>query len=148
MLLLYILLLGALAAFTAYTRNFQSTVIGLGHQIPTADASLMPWRQGARTIALVIAWPAAIGLGMVFVAWWKAVMLVVGAFLILVPLTGSFTPRPMSAHYLGRIRADLAKRISRSAKNGRRDAAKLQAILEQLEALSPNRRQSPPHHPT
>jgi hypothetical protein len=148
MLLLYILLLGVLAAFTAYTRNFQSTVIGLGHQIPTADASLMPWRQGARTIALVIAWPAAIGLGMVFVAWWKAVMLVVGAFLILVPLTGSFTPRPMSGHYLGRIRADLAKRISRGAKNGRRDAAKLQAILEQLEALSPNRRQSPPHRPT
>ena len=42
MLFLYILLLGALASLTAYTRNFQSTVIGLGQQITVAGATLSP----------------------------------------------------------------------------------------------------------
>jgi hypothetical protein len=37
MLLLYILLLGMLAAFTAYVRHLQSTVITLEQQIPARD---------------------------------------------------------------------------------------------------------------
>jgi len=133
MLILYILLLGLLAALTAYTRNFQSTVIELGQQITVAGASLSPWHQSLRTVALVIAWPAAIGLGMLFVAWWKAVALVVGAFVLLVPVIGSFTPRPLSRHYRNSIRADLERRIAR----GGRDAAMLGATLERLDALNP-----------
>jgi hypothetical protein len=133
MLLLYILLLGMLAAFTAYTRNVQSTVIALGQQVPAAGPLVTPRWQSARTLALVVAWPAAIGLGMLFVAWWKAVALVVGAFVLLVPVIGSFTPRPMSRHYRNSIRADLERRIAR----GGREAAALGATLEQLDALNP-----------
>jgi hypothetical protein len=135
MLVLYILVLALLAAFTAYTRNFQSTVIGLGQQIGAAAAALTPRQQSLRTIALVMAWPAAIGIGMIFVAWWKAVALVVGAFLLLVPVVGSLTPRPMAAHYRDRIRADLARRIAKGAHG--QDRAELRAALEQIEALNP-----------
>jgi hypothetical protein len=133
MLFLYILLLGTVAALTAYTRNFQRTVIELGQQLAVAGAPLSPWHQSLRTVALVIAWPATIGLGMLFVAWWKAVALVVGAFLLLVPVIGSFTPRPMSRHYRNSIRVDLERRIAR----GGREAAALGATLEQLDALNP-----------
>lgn len=133
MLFLYILLLGVLASLTAYTRNFQSTVIGLGQQLAATSATLSPSRQTVRTLALVIAWPAAIALGMLFVAWWKAVALVVGAFVLLVPVTGSFTPRAMSHHYRDRIRSDLVRRIAR----GGSDVAALRALLEELDALSP-----------
>ncbi len=147
MLLLYILLLGALAAFTAYTRHVQSTVIGLGQQISGAGPLPTPRGQSLRTLALVAAWPAAIGIGMLFVAWWKAVALVVGAFLLLVPLTGSFMPRPMSAHYVDKIRSDLERRIAR----GGQGAAQLKNILEQLDALSSGRPvppADPRDHPT
>lgn len=135
MLVLYILLLGLLAAFTAYTRNFQSTVIGLCQQIGAAAGVLTPKQQSLRTVALVMAWPAAIGIGMIFVAWWKAVALVVGAFLLLVPVIGSLTPRPMAAHYRDRIRADLARRIAGAAHG--QDGAELRAALEQIDALNP-----------
>jgi hypothetical protein len=149
LLLLYILLLGALAAFTAYTRNFQSTVITLEQQIPGGAGTIVtPWRQTLRTIGLVLGWPAALGIGLLFIAWWKAAALVVGAFLLLVPVIGSLTPRPMSAHYLERIRSDLAQRLARGAKEGR-DAAALARVLGQLDALSPqNRPRQGPKRPT
>jgi hypothetical protein len=133
MLYLYILLLGALAWLTAYTRNVQSTVIRLGEQIVLGNASLSPRGQGLRTMALVVAWPAALGLGVLFVAWWKAVALVVGAFVLLVPVAGSFTPRPMSRHYRDRIRSDLERRVDK----GVGDVAALRKVLAQLDALSP-----------
>jgi hypothetical protein len=132
MLLLYCLLLGLLAALTAYTRNFQSTLIALGQQIAAAGAVPTPGWQTLRTIALVLAWPAAMGFGMLFVAWWKAAALVVAAFLLLVPVIGSFLPRPMSGHYVDQIRSDLEQRVAR----GGPDAAQLRRILAQLDALS------------
>jgi len=133
MLLAYLLLLAVLALFTAYTRNFQRSVVTLGDRIdPTAGAQLMPEGQRLRTMALLAAWPGAIGLGMLFVAWWKAVALVVGAFVVLVPLLGALTPRPGSAHYVVRIRDDLRDRIAK----GGRDARDLRRLLERLEGIS------------
>lgn len=151
MLLLYILLLGLLAALTAYTRNFQGSLIKLGQQVVATGALPTPRWQTLRTIGLVLGWPAVLGLGMLFVAWWKVAALVAGAFLLLVPVIGSFLPRPMSAHYLDRIRSDLAQRVARGATDGGRDAVRLTRILQQLDALSSERRprdppQSPPTH--
>jgi hypothetical protein len=131
MLVLYVLLLGALALFTAYTRNFQRTVVGLGAQLDGAlGPALAPPAQLLRTMALLLAWPAAVGLGMLFFAWWKAVALVVGAFLLLVPTLGALTPRAMSAHYVLAIRADLERRLARAGP----DSARLRQILQQLDA--------------
>ena len=133
MLVLYILLLGALALFTAYTRNFQRTIVGLGRGLDTAlAAAAAPRVQLLRTVAVLFAWPAAVGLGMLFVAWWKAVALVVGAFLVLVPVLGALTPRAMSAHYLRAIRADLERRLAA----GDADAAQLRPLLEHLDRLT------------
>jgi hypothetical protein len=133
MLLLYLLLLGMLAAFTAYTRHLQSTV---KQQIPGAAGRIAtPRQQTLRILALVLGWPAALGLGMLFVAWWKAAALVAAAFLLLVPVLGSLMPRPMSAHHLDRIRADLERRVARGA-GGARDAGQLERILEQIEAIT------------
>jgi hypothetical protein len=132
MLLLYILLLGALALFTAYTRNFQRTIVGLGAGLDAGlAAALAPRVQLLRTLAVLFAWPAAIGLGMLFVAWWKAVALVVGAFLLLVPVLGALTPRAMSAHYVRAIRADLERRLAA----GDADPAQLRPVLEHLDRL-------------
>jgi len=133
MLLAYLLLLAVLALFTAYTRNFQRSVVMLGDRIdPTAGAQLMPEGQRLRTMALLAAWPGAIGLGMLFVAWWKAVALVVGAFVLLVPVLGALTPRPGSAHYVVRIRDDLRDRIAK----GGRDAQDLRRLLERLDRIT------------
>jgi hypothetical protein len=133
MLLLYILLLGLLAAFTAYTRHFQSTVIAIEQQIPGGPGIVAtPKQQTMRTALLVLGWPAALGIGMLFIAWWKAAALVVGAFLLLVPLIGSFLPRPTSAHYVNRIRADLERRVAL----GGRDAGQLRHILAQLDQIT------------
>jgi len=67
MLLLYILLLGMLAAFTAYARHLQSTVITLEQQIPGAAGKVAtPGQQTLRTLTLVLGWPAALGIGMLF----------------------------------------------------------------------------------
>jgi hypothetical protein len=150
MLLLYILLLGMLAAFTAYARHLQSTVITLEQQIPGAAGRIAtPGQQTLRTLTLVLGWPAALGIGMLFIAWWKAAALVAGAFLLLVPVIGSLMPRPMSAYYLDRIRSDLEQRVAQGARDGSRDAPQLERILEQLEAISPRRaaRNPPPSPP-
>ena len=148
MLLLYILLLGLLAAFTAYARHLQSTVITLEQQIPGAAGIVAtPRQQTLRTLGLVLGWPTALGIGMLFVAWWKAAALVAGAFLLLVPVIGSLMPRPMSAYYLDRIRSDLERRVARSVKDAR-DAAQLGRILAQLDTLSPRPPpRSPPPNP-
>ena len=133
MLLCYLFLLGALALFTAYTRNFQRTLVELGSRVDEpAAARLMPNGQRLRTMALLAGWPVALGFGMLFVAWWKAVALAVGAFLILVPVLGALTPRPESRHYLDRIRDDLQARIA----NGGRDVKELARILERLDEIS------------
>jgi phosphatidylglycerophosphate synthase len=136
MLLLYFVLLGALALFTAYTRNFQRTIVELGSEVgASASGRLMTRGQWLRTLALLAGWPLAIGIGMLFVAWWKAVALAVGAFLILVPLLGSLTPRAASEHYVTRIRADLRQRIAR----GGRDAEELHRLLERIDQVSAGR---------
>lgn len=136
MLLLYILLLAGLALFTAYTRNFQRTVIEIADALDQSAAAVAPRAQGWRTAAMLVAWPLAIGVGMTFVAWWKAVALVVAAFLM-VPVLGALTPRPRSTHYLERIRTDLRARIARNAG----DADELQRVLEAIDRL--NREPSP-----
>ena len=133
MLLLYLILLGALALLTAYTRNFQRTVVELGSQLDErAAVRLMPGGQRFRTMAVLAGWPVAVGLGMLFVAWWKAVALVVAAFALLVPLLGAFTPRPGSAHYIARLRDDLRRRIGR----GGGDVDGLRQTLTRLDEIS------------
>lgn len=133
MLLSYLLLLGALALFTAYTRNFQRTIVDLGSKLDEmAAARLMPRGQRLRTMALLAGWPIAIGLGMLFVAWWKAMALVVAAFALLVPLLGAFTPRPGSQHYVARLRDDLRRRIG----HGGRDITELRRVLERFDELT------------
>lgn len=135
MLLFYLLLLGALALFTAYTRNFQRTLVELGSKVDaSAAAQLMPHGQRLRTMGLLAGWPIALGLGMLFVAWWKAVALVGGAFVILVPLLGAFTPRPGSQHYVARLRDDLRRRIG----EGGRDVEELRRILGRLDEVTRN----------
>jgi predicted anti-sigma-YlaC factor YlaD len=133
MLVLYVLLLGALALFTAYTRNFQRTIVGIGAALDSSEgAALAPRVQLLRTLGLLLAWPAALGLGMLFVAWWKAAALVVGAFLVLVPVLGALTPRAMSAHYVRSLRGDVARRLVAGAP----DAERLRRLLRHLDRLS------------
>jgi hypothetical protein len=130
MLALYLLLLGALALFTAYTRNFQRTLVALDAELDGGlGAGIAPRAQNWRTLAVLLGWPVVAGIAMLFVAWWKAVMLVVGAFLLLVPVLGALTPRAASAHYLGRIRADLERRQAA----GGAEAEQLGRILRQLD---------------
>jgi hypothetical protein len=153
MLLLYVLLLGALAAFTAYARHLQSTVITLEQRIPGASGRIAtPGQQTLRTLTLVLGWPAALGIGMLFIAWWKAAALVAGAFLLLVPVIGSLMPRPMSAHYLEQIRSDLEQRVAQGARDRGRDTQRLERILAQLDALGrrapPGRPPDPPERPS
>lgn len=141
MLLLYILLLAVLAPFTAYTRNFQRTIVAIGSRLDSSAAALAaPRSQGWRTAAMMIAWPSALGLGLVFIAWWKAVALVVGGFLLLVPLFGSFTPRALSAHYVDAIQRDLARRIGA----GGNDAAELRGLAARLTRLKAGSAAPPP----
>lgn len=136
MLALYLLLLGALAGLTAYTRNFQRTIVAIGEALdPVAGAAVAPRTQSLRTMALLLGWPVAVGLGMLFVAWWKAVALVVATFLVLVPVIGAFTPRPMSEHYLARIRADLERRLA--AGQGVEPLRRILAHLDQLTRARP-----------
>ena len=133
MLLLYLLLLAALALFTAYTRNFQRTVVTLGNQVDaTLTTRLIPRAQWLRTAAVLAGWAAALGLGAAFIAWWKAVALVVGGFVLLVPVLGSLTPRAMAPHYLERIRADLHRRVAQ----GGADAGQLRRVLAHLDQLN------------
>ena len=133
MLALYLLLLGALALLTAYTRNFQSTIVALSsHLDPAAGAHLVPNAQRLRTMALLAGWLAAVGLGVLFVSWWKAMALVLGAFLLLVPALGALTPRPQSDHYVARIRTDLRRRIAR----GGRDVGQLRELLDRLDRIT------------
>jgi hypothetical protein len=129
MLVLYLLLLGGVALFTAYTRNFQRTVVTLAGELGGTQGPLVtPRRQLLRTLAVLLVWPAAVGVGIAFFAWWKAIGLVVAAFLLLVPALGALTPRAMSAHYLEAIRADLEQRLAA----GGTDAAELRQILARL----------------
>jgi hypothetical protein len=133
MLVLYVVLLGAIAVFTAYTRNFQRTVVALAAALGSSHGALLtPRAQLLRTFALLLVWPAALGLGMAFIAWWKAMALVVGAFLLLVPTLGALTPRALSAHYLAAIRADLERRLV----GGSADDATLREVLAGLDRLS------------
>lgn len=133
MMVLFLLLLGALALLTAYTRNFQRTVVALeSHFGAGAGAHLMPEAQRLRTMALLAGWLAAVGLGVLFVSWWKAMALVLGAFLLLVPVLGALTPRPESDHYVARIRADLRRRVAR----GGRDAGQLRELLDGLDQIT------------
>lgn len=133
LLIVYLLLLGALALLTAYTGNFQRTIVEFGGRLdPSAAPRLMPRGQRLRTAALLAGWPVAIGLGMSFVAWWKAMALVLGAFLVLVPLLGPLTPRPGSAHYVARLRDDLRRRIARSG----RDVEELRRLLNRLDEIA------------
>ena len=132
-LALYAAALGALALFTAYTRNFQGTVAGIARRC-AADAAdvVAPRAQGLRTLALVALWPAALFLGLAFFQWWKAVLLPVVAFTLLVPLLGALlTPRAMSGHYVAAIRADLEQRLA----CGRGDAERLRGVLRALDRL-------------
>ena len=132
MLFLYLLLLGALALLTAYTRNFQRTIVSLGSVLDQESTpAVTPRRQLLRTAAVATSWPLAFGLGLLFIAWWKAVVLVVGSFLLLVPVLGSLTPRSMSPHYLRRIRADLEHRIAA----GEGDREQLRGVRERLDEL-------------
>lgn len=132
LLFLYVILLGALALFTAYTRNFQRTIVAIGEQVGSpASASVAPRAQGRRTMALIVCWPLAFGIGLAFVAWWKAVALVVGAFLVLIPVLGAFTPRSFSRHYIERIRADLERRLAQ----GVSEEPQLREILHCVDRL-------------
>jgi hypothetical protein len=133
MLVVYLLLLGALALFTAYTRNFQSTIVALSsHFDETAGAHLTPDAQRLRTFGLLAGWPIAVALGVLFIAWWKAIALVLAAFLLLVPVFGTLAPRPESGHYVASIRADLRRRIAR----GGRDAGQLRELLDRLNQIT------------
>ena len=132
MLLVFVGLLVALALFTAYTRNYQRTVVALGEQIdPTAITLLTPRAQALRTVAVIVLWPLSFGFGMLFIAWWKAVALVVGAYVVLVPVMGTLTPRARAPHYLMSIRRDLARR----AGAGDRRAGDLRALAARLDQL-------------
>ena len=82
-------------------------------------------------MALVAAWPIAIGLGMLFVTWWRRWRWW-WAFALLVPLLGALTPRPESRHYVVRIGEDLRGRIAR----GGRDAEELRRLLERLDRIT------------
>ena len=133
MLVIYLLLLGALALFTAYTRNFQRTLVALESEVEAgAGADLVPQAQRLRTIGLLAGWPIALGVGVLFVTWWKSVALVLGAFLLLVPVLGALTPRPQSDHYVARIRADLRRRIAR----GGSDARQLRELLDRFDRIT------------
>jgi hypothetical protein len=138
---LYILAIGALALVTAYARNFQRTIVDLQAELGTsAFANLTPRAQWARTAVIAAGWPVIMGVGMLFVAWWKAVALVVGGFLLLVPLLGSFMPRAGTPHYVEAIQRDLARRIGTGAK----DAEALRRLGAALEALKEGSEASPP----
>ncbi len=133
MLALTGLLLGALALFTAYTRNFQRTIVAIDAELGSGfGGAVTPRLQILRTLAVLIAWPAAVGLAMLVFAWWKAIALVIGAFVLLVPVLGALTPRASSAHYVGRIRADLEQRQAA----GGTDAGQLDQVLRQLDRLT------------
>jgi hypothetical protein len=141
-LALYAVALGALALFTAYTRNFQGTVLAVARRTDVAASDqVAPRAQTRRTLALIALWPAALFVGLMFFQWWKAVLLVVVAFALLVPLLGALlTPPALSGHYVARIRADLERRLER----GEGDAARLRGVLRTLDRLPPR---PPPSEP-
>jgi hypothetical protein len=110
--------------------------VALGAELDRGlGASLAPRAQTWRTLTVLVAWPVAAGIAMLFFAWWKAVTLVVGAFLLLVPVLGALTPRAVSTHYVRRIRADLERRLA----GGGADAEQLGRILRHLDRLSGSR---------
>ena len=129
-LLLYLVLLGSIAVFTAYTRNYQRTVIEVDRALD-AGGRLVPPSQVVRTMIVASLWPAAFLIGLAFVAWWKAVAMVVGSYVLLTPLLGSFTPRPMSGHFLSRLRLHLGQRIDTALE----DRAELERIDRDLARL-------------
>lgn len=130
LLVLYLALLVLLALFTAYTRNYQRTVVDLDQALD-AGGRVVPPLQVLRTVLIVVLWPAAFILGLLFVSWWKSVMLVVGSFVLLTPVMGSFTPRAMSPHFLKRVRDHVQRRLA----EGRDDPAELRRIAGRLEAM-------------
>lgn len=129
-LALYLGLLALLALFTAYTRNYQRTVVDLDQALQ-ANGRVVPPAQGMRTILVVALWPSAVAVGLAFLAWWKAVALVVGSFVLLTPVLGSLTPRPMSAHFLVRLQAHLRRRLA----DDDEDRAELERISGELARL-------------
>lgn len=138
---LYIVAIVALALVTAYTRNFQRTIAGLQAKLGESSLTkLTPRAQWVRTALVAAGWPLLAGVGLIFVAWWKAVALIVGGFALLVPLLGSFTPRAMGHHYVEAIRRDLAQRIV----TGGRDAEELRRLQAELDSLKAQSATSPP----
>lgn len=129
--LAYLALVAALALATAYTRNYQATVSALAERVePWARGEVTPPWQSARTLAVALAWLLTIALGILFLQWWKVALLAGGGLLLLVPLFGSLTPRPLSAHYLDRLHADVEHRLARR----RGDAAALQSVKRAIAA--------------
>lgn len=133
LLALYLGLLALIALLTAYTRNYQRTVVELDQELQ-ADGRLVSPLQVVRTLLIVILWPAAFVFGLLFVAWWKAVALVVGAFLVLTPVMGSFTPRPRSEHFLKRVRDDVERRIAEEPGDPVELRRLAQGLAEKLDA--------------
>lgn len=138
-LVLYIGMLVLLALLTAYTRNFQRTVVDLDQAL-ASGGRIVPRLQAVRTLAVVVGWPLGLAIGLMFIAWWKAVALVVVSFLLLVPVMGSLTPRPTSRHFVERIRRDLERRIARGHNDPeelRRLSAELDRRLSAMRAADP-----------
>jgi ABC-type transport system involved in cytochrome bd biosynthesis fused ATPase/permease subunit len=127
-LVLYLGLLALLALLTAYTRNYQRTVVDLDQSLD-AGGRLIPPMQPIRTMLVAGLWPLALLIGLAFIAWWKAVVLVVGSFVLLTPVLGSFTPRPMSRHFLNRVEDHLRRRIAEHPA----ERADLERLARQLE---------------
>jgi hypothetical protein len=129
-LTLYLGLLALLALFTAYTRNYQRTAVELDQSLG-AGGRLIPPAQTVRTMLVVGLWPLSLLLGLAFIAWWKAVGLVVGSYVLLTPVLGSFTPRPMSAHFLVGLQGYLDWRRAAAPE----DRAELERISGELARL-------------
>lgn len=127
-LVLFLGLLVLLALLTAYTRNYQRTVVDLDQALGSGGR-IVPRLQVARTIAVAMAWPLGLVIGLMFIAWWKVVALVLASFVLLVPVMGSLTPRPSSRHFVARIRGDLWRRIAR----GDPDPAELDRLASELD---------------
>lgn len=136
-LVLYLGLLALLALLTAYTRNYQRTVVELDRALDAGGRLTSPM-QTLRTVVVATAWPGAILVGLGFVGWWKAVALVVGAFALLTPLLGSFTPRPGSDHFLDRLEAELRRRMEREPPAERAELERIaRGLAERLSRAPP-----------
>ncbi len=76
---------------------------------------------------MLLIWPLAFALGLVFVQWWKTIILLIAAFAI-VPIAARYVPAAMSEHHIAGIRADIERRIAA----GSSDDAALRRLLAHL----------------